>query len=411
MPSYTLTLHLPRTESDKTNFCNIISHLSTQYHYENYYCQADSSEASPFHIHVCLQCTPTAFRSTYQQLKAWMKQKYSNQENVDQHIAIPRTPSGRVKQINFGDYIGRYLLVKTNIQWWCGKTNGKGTTRDSYSQLIPKPTSNRAVAMQYVYQRCVDNWWLEINDIQREFPDYYWRCLSTGSDRTITKLLELVRCKLLETETLGTYMQKQKPTRTTWSQHPPSDWLALTLQANQIQSAKFAKSFYDWSTHASQKQNALVFQGPPNTGKTLIAESIIYTSPHYACTNKNNENFPFSDCTSTFLIWWEECTITEKTVDDAKCIMAGTPVKVDRKGRSQAPIPRTPIIITTNDHFGRVHSGNITTMQHLPALHARSYIYTLHHNWADTGIQYPSRNLREQTMIDWFHYGSTLTAP
>ncbi|AVR53746.1 nonstructural protein 1 [Pileated finch aveparvovirus] len=126
-----------------------------------------------------------------------------------------------------------------------------------------------------------------------------------------------------------------------------------------------------WLSDKLGKKNTVYFFGPANTGKTMMAESICKMVGIYGNVNHNNENFPFNDCHAKAIIWWEECSMNEKYVEAAKCILGGSAVRVDRKGKDSMLVTKTPVVVTSNNDITVVTSRNSISSVHAAALRSR----------------------------------------
>lgn len=126
-----------------------------------------------------------------------------------------------------------------------------------------------------------------------------------------------------------------------------------------------------WASGVWPKRRALWLHGPPNTGKTVVATSIVDRAPSFGSVAWTNENFTFNDCVCVPLIWWEEGRITEKIVEAAKCVLGGSPVRIDRKNRGSDEFVPAPVLITSNGDMTITYDGPIISKQHQAALRSR----------------------------------------
>nr|QBA84462.1 MAG: nonstructural protein [Porcine parvovirus 2]QBA84566.1 MAG: nonstructural protein [Porcine parvovirus 2] len=135
----------------------------------------------------------------------------------------------------------------------------------------------------------------------------------------------------------------------------------------------------NWAKGGHQKRRALWLFGPANTGKTLLAGAFAKLAPCFGCVNWNNENFPFSDCASQSLIWWEEGKMSEKFVEAAKAILGGSEIRIDIKGKPSEQFIPAPVVITSNGDMCTVYSGNVISTAHAGPLKSRMLKVTFSH--------------------------------
>lgn len=159
------------------------------------------------------------------------------------------------------------------------------------------------------------------------------------------------------------------------------DNLALRLCIFQGYSPRYvSQMILCWLSGNSGKKNTLYFHGPANTGKTMMAESLCKMVKMYGNVNHNNKSFPFNDCHNKAILWWEECFMLEEYVEAAKCIMGGSSVRVDKKNAESVLIPKTPMVITSNNDITQVTSRNAITTTHSAAIRSRCLKFSFN-NW------------------------------
>nr|APC23164.1 NS1 [Simian erythroparvovirus 2] len=137
------------------------------------------------------------------------------------------------------------------------------------------------------------------------------------------------------------------------------------------------KMFLAWVQKELGKRNTIWLFGPPSTGKTNIAMSIVSAVPTYGMVNWNNENFPFNDVPYKSIILWDEGLIKSTVVEAAKSILGGQPCRVDQKNKGSVEVTGTPVLITSNSDMTRVVCGNTVTLVHQRALKDRMVRFDL----------------------------------
>ncbi|AVR53744.1 nonstructural protein 1 [Opossum tetraparvovirus] len=149
------------------------------------------------------------------------------------------------------------------------------------------------------------------------------------------------------------------------------DCIQKFLKANNLDLRTTAWYMAGWASGVWPKRRAIWLHGPPNTGKTVWASEIARLAPCFGSVAWTNENFTFNDCVCVPLIWWEEGRITEKIVEAAKCVLGGSPVRIDRKNRGSDEFVPAPVLITSNGDMTVTYDGPIVSKAHSEALRSR----------------------------------------
>lgn len=125
------------------------------------------------------------------------------------------------------------------------------------------------------------------------------------------------------------------------------------------------------------KQNAIAFIGPPNAGKTLLADSIVKSFVYYGNLQNMNglSTFEFAPAMHQRIILVNEPRVTDKTVEQFKNILEGHSVTIDEKFKSPQNLERTPIVIAGNNNLVL-----FTTQReiNLAAVRARCFWYEMY---------------------------------
>lgn len=100
----------------------------------------------------------------------------------------------------------------------------------------------------------------------------------------------------------------------------------------------------------TKKRNSIFFYGPKNSGKTLLANSIIRGTFLYSTLQnvQGRNSFEFSELCSCRAVLMNEPMITDATVEIFKNLLEGQEVSVPVKYKENQIISRVPIIITSN---------------------------------------------------------------
>lgn len=140
-----------------------------------------------------------------------------------------------------------------------------------------------------------------------------------------------------------------------------ADFLESLLTMNNINVVTFLSSFKFVLQNSHPKIHALVLQGPPNAGKTMLVECM--TKP-FICGRLSiagtGSEYYFESLFNTAVNIIEEPFMIPGVIDDFKNILGGQRVLVGKKFQSKQPLSPVPYFITSNHtRFGRGFSSSI----------------------------------------------------
>ncbi len=100
----------------------------------------------------------------------------------------------------------------------------------------------------------------------------------------------------------------------------------------------------------NEKFNFFLFHGPPNSGKTKIATSLLELTEWTATAGNwvRANNFPLGDCIRSRIILGNEIKIDEMQAELALQALEGANFYVNVKNESQQMFTRTPFLLTSN---------------------------------------------------------------
>lgn len=139
----------------------------------------------------------------------------------------------------------------------------------------------------------------------------------------------------------------------------PLQWEVFNkiFHLNGIDPAEFAMNLHAVLNKTQNKMNTLRIVGQSETGKSLIANCIVF--PFITCymNNHSSENeFYLSNMLNKAIILCEELYVTIATAEDLKSVLGGQPLDTSKKHQEKQLLCRTPVIITSNhERFGRGH--------------------------------------------------------
>lgn len=122
------------------------------------------------------------------------------------------------------------------------------------------------------------------------------------------------------------------------------------------------------------KQNAIIFKGPTNTGKTLICNSIKHGFRSYADISQGIvNNFWLQPARNKRIIFHDECQWNEENQERIKKLTEGKPCSISLKGLPDEILPRTPYIAACNTWPW----VRITQRAHVDAFKTRCKVYEI----------------------------------
>lgn len=124
------------------------------------------------------------------------------------------------------------------------------------------------------------------------------------------------------------------------------------LMTQKIDEEQFVKAVWDLLNKKYPKKNLLVFRGKPNTGKSMIARSIANLFD-YVSTIQGTSSFPFQSLVNVEFGLIEEPNMTLETLQTFKKLAEGVDTEVAVKFKPDQTVQRTPLLITSNDHFDK----------------------------------------------------------
>ena len=330
-------------------------------------------------------------------------------------IQFLRQRNGSHRSIVFIDFVRRYLLTKkerkAGVEGWVCRTHSNVPVEWLTVDVVPveRPEnkdmsvmSNKAYDFETCLAECVKAGVGDSTKLRQRFPVLYLNKMSgQGGKQWLKMLMEMSRDNIIHDGTLADYLGDLPPQVSV-----PDNIITRIMMNNQICPGFFCANLYRWASMQCGKRNTMFFYGPASTGKTLICQALSEAAPFYGNVNKNNENFPFNDCTNQALVWWEEASISGKNVEDAKALMGGTQMRIDRKGGDSVTVPPTPVMMTSNNEVWYVVNGNSITTVHEAPLKSRWVRYNLN-NKCDTmkGFQYPDVDEATNAVAECISWG------
>lgn len=99
------------------------------------------------------------------------------------------------------------------------------------------------------------------------------------------------------------------------------------------------------------KKNTIYISGQANSGKTYFFDSILafYANVGHVANFVRGDHFPLNDCVNRRVLLWNEPSIMPSAYDTVKMLVGGDSCPVNVKYEKHTVIPKTPLIITSNN--------------------------------------------------------------
>lgn len=154
------------------------------------------------------------------------------------------------------------------------------------------------------------------------------------------------------------------------------DWFLRILRFNSISPREFIERTFEVVDKKLPKINTLVYYGEPNSGKTLIANSIARSCLFYSAPQdfQGRSTFEFAPLINSRIVLINEPKISDVTIETFKNVMEGQSVAVDKKyAREYTEVHRCPLLITSNKNLWELTSHKESDRK---AIEARCFKFT-----------------------------------
>lgn len=124
------------------------------------------------------------------------------------------------------------------------------------------------------------------------------------------------------------------------------------LEWNGINVSKFINHLFKWGDRLTGKKNSIHFVGEVNSGKTLLANSIIRSLVYYAVLNKVGQkvsDFVYEPLLGARVGLMNECIIADHNYEDMLNLTEGERLPISVKYKSQLAAKRVPLLFTSNE--------------------------------------------------------------
>lgn len=157
-------------------------------------------------------------------------------------------------------------------------------------------------------------------------------------------------------------------------------WFEQWCEFQKIPIERFALECHEIVNKLRPKINTLLLFGPPNSGKTLIANTIAESLVYYGNIQSMNGNntFEFQEAKMRRALLMNEPMTTDATVNTLKNIMEGQNTTIAIKYRTDQILLRTPVIMTSNNKLAECTLSRTTNEAALMARCIRYDVKVMH---------------------------------
>lgn len=143
------------------------------------------------------------------------------------------------------------------------------------------------------------------------------------------------------------------------------NWLKQILLHNSISFENFVEDVKLVMNKDLMKINGIWLWGATNAGKSLIANSIVESFRFFVCVNEFDEfnQFPLNDAPGKSIILINEPSIADRRIELMKNILEGQRISINVKHKSNVSLPRTPVVICSNEPLWRFCPYERTTIE------------------------------------------------
>lgn len=212
---------------------------------------------------------------------------------------------------------------------------------------------------EWLVQKILDYGCASVNEFEErslDEPKFRQVVFRQNYENLVRKALEIAKGKVrnmsfMELSKMAYYnREKHVKYHQCLSAEESYHWFLSILAYNGFDKIEFIHDVFKFMDKMETKKNTLMFLGPPNAGKTLVAESIAIGAIYYANIQRfaKGQQFPFAEAVGTRCCMLNEPRITDDLVETLKNIAEGCPCHVEVKYKSGQILQRTPLLVATN---------------------------------------------------------------
>lgn len=187
----------------------------------------------------------------------------------------------------------------------------------------------------------------------------YYKNMGTGWKSTAQLVIDSLRIERTAYENSHGFLEVAKQMREQNCKHTDEEmeigvkWLDDYFKVQKIDKELMLSNVCKIMEKRVNKINTLVFIGPTNTGKSLLANLI--GKPYlkgYVQRSAEGNSFHFEGLLNKSVAMLEEPRITALTMNDYKVLLGGEDFEVNKKHQAPEILKRIPVLITTNAPIG-----------------------------------------------------------
>lgn len=264
----------------------------------------------------------------------------------------------KLNNLSFND---RYLVAKHCQNLFRRQDDSELTTIQPQQKKMKRMVSAKEKSIKETVDTLTDKRIITREKWMLQDPDSYIQFIAQpGGEQTCSAVLDIATLRIA-TEKSAYDLIKEHPGKL---KHVKKTKAWKLIKNNNMNPQKVYHAIMCCLNKQMGKRNTILLCGPASTGKSLLAQKIAKLVGNTGCYNPSNANFPFNDCVNKNLIWVEEAGNLGTQVNSFKAIMSGQAIRLDQKGKGSKSIEPTPVVMTTNEDITKVIIGTELKTEH-----------------------------------------------
>lgn len=317
--------------------------------------------------------THIAFNSLTNNAAARGNRVWNFIKKVDEEQEISRTPTLRIRHVEFKGWIS--ALVKYGIEKisYFGKedatfkhiANTLYSSTDGPSEISPcsyrkgRPEemiiiekSKNEIDYDYIWDIAEEKNVRTPHELFRamnkwELKEYFGHFGTSQNRKTkiVMRNLNLIRNKEELDESIVERFIRTEPKGIVHADL--EKWLETFFSLNKLNMINFLAWFIIIADRKFPKINTFLIRGPTNTGKSVVINTLL-KGENFAKIMRDGKGLILENLLDRNYVLYEEPDVTSKLSNYFKLLFEGTPIEINAKHDSSITLKRTPMFVTSN---------------------------------------------------------------